>query len=586
VAFIFLIVNSMPANKHLRVALLLMGSLLLYGYVIPQNAHPYRSFFNDVLALAGLLSAFLYLAWMSSKTQVKLQIPSVVILPIALVVVICLQAWKGFVLFPADIIYPILYLISSAIALIVGATCAAYEDGLEQLGYALAITFVLAGLFSFFVQIFQLLNAGWPWLVAPVDHSASIRPYGNLRQPNLLALLLCFAIASVWYLYVMKKLKSGSAYGLAALFLIGIVLTQSRMTWIVLPLFVVLNWRQPPATPKIPRWVLVSLLFLFIVLTLVTPMLLGLTGIHIASTASRASQTSVRLILWKQALFISQLHPWTGAGWFQFGSHQAMIADLFGSTEVSDYAHNILLNLGTEIGWPLTILICVAALYWFVRCGVGKWSNVQVRFMILMISSVAVHSMVEFPLWFACFLMPFAVMIGAVHSQTMGVHAVGIGRKFTAMLLVTTLGLFSWIFFDYSRLVKGFEALNHQNEWNAEWHESIKKSDYSFVPQYFDYLHIVEVKIYPGMPNSDIRFIQRVALRFAFPPILARLAMAYAYNQQPNEALHTLIVSRQLNSNSYPDTYDEWLEFAKNNPKYFADIVNRLPKPDRTGIAE
>ena len=585
-AFIFLIANLMPANKHLRLALLLMGSLLFYGYVIAYNAHPYRSFFNDALAVAGVLSAFFYLAWMAPRTQVKIQIPNAVILPILLVAVICLQACKGSILFTADIIYPVLYLICVSIALIVGATCAAYEDGLKQLGYAFAITFVFAGLFSFFVQFFQLFNIGWPWLVAPLDHSASIRPYGNLRQPNLLALLLCFSIASVWYLYVMKKLKPAPAYVLAVLFLIGIVLTQSRMTWIVLPLFVVLNWRQPLDTPKISKSALISLFVLFIVLTLATPILLGLAGIQFDSVASRASQTSARLTLWKQALLISELHPWFGAGWFQFGAHQVMVADLFESTEVSDYAHNTVLNFAAEIGWPLTILISAGALYWFFRCCVEKWSNIQVRFMTLVILSVAVHSMVEFPLWFAYFLMPVAVMIGAVHSQAMKVQALGIWRKFTAVLLVITLGLFSWIFFDYVRLANGFDALNHQNEWNTEWHEKIKKNDYSFVPQYFDYLHIVEVKIYPGMPASDIRFIQRVALRFAFPPILTRLAMAYAYNQQPNEALKILIVSRQLNLNSYPDTYSEWVDFAKNEPKYFADIVNRLPKPDAPELAE
>ena len=563
-----------------------MGFLLFYGYVIAYNAHPYRSFFNDALALAGVLSAFFYLAWMSSKTQVKIQIPNVILLPIALIVVICLQTWSGSILFSADIIYPILYLICAVIALIVGATCAAYEDGLKQLGYALAMTFVLAGMVSFFIQIFQLLDIGWPWLVAPLDHSTSIRPYGNLRQPNLLALLLCLSIASVWYLYVMKKLKSYAGYGLVVLFLIGIVLTQSRMTWMVLPLFIMLNWSQPPDTPKVSKSVLILLLVLFIVLTLVTPVLLGLTGIQIDSVASRASQTSVRMTLWKQALLISELHPWFGAGWFQFGSHQVMIADLFESTEVSDYAHNTVLNFAAEIGWPLTLLICAGALCWLIRCCVKKWSNIQVRFMTLMMLAIAVHSMVEFPLWFAYFLMPFTVMVGAVHSQTMGIQVIGIYRKFTVALLIITCGLFSWIFIDYVRLVTGFEALNHQNNWNAEWHEKIKKSDYSFVPQYFDYLHIVEVKIYPGMPVSDIRYIQRVALRFAFPPILTRLAMAYAYNQRPDEALKILIISHQLNLNSYSRTYGEWVYFARSNPKVFADIVNQLPKPADAVIAK
>lgn len=576
----------MPANRHLRIALLLMGLLLLYGYTIPRNAHPYRCFFNDALAVAGVLSAFFYLAWISTKTNIKIQIPKIVILPFLLIVVIFLQASKGFILFPADIIYPVLYLICTAIALIVGATCAAYEDGLNQLANALAITFVLAGLFSFFVQIFQLFDIDWPWLIAPLDHSSSIRPYGNLRQPNLLALLLCFSMISVWYSYITKKLKPGPAYGLAVLFLIGIVLTQSRMTWIVLPMFVALCWRQPSATPKLSRSALASLLLLFIVLTVAAPTLLNSLGIHIDSTTNRASQTSVRLTLWKQAMLMSELHPWLGIGWFQFGSHQAMLADSFEPTEGSDYAHNTLLNFAAEIGWPLTILIFAGGLFWFYRCCIGKWSNIQVRFMTLLMLSVAVHSMVEFPLWFAYFLMPFAVMIGAVHSQTMAVETVVIWRKFIAPLLVITIGLFTWISMDYARLVNGFAALNHQDEWNANWHEKIKKSDYSFVPQYFDYLHIIEVKIYPGMPVSDIQFIQRLALRFSFPPILARLALAYAYNQHPNEALQILMVSRQLYLNNYPNTYREWGEYAKNDPKYFAEIFRQLPEPGRTEVAK
>ena len=148
------------------------------------------------------------------------------------------------------------------------------------------------------------------------------------------------------------------------------------------------------------------------------------------------------------------------------------------------------------------------------------------------------------------------------------------------LLLIFSLVALALISWDYDRVVKGFVALEWQQAGKTRGVGSTVKPEITLFPQYYDYFQVAKISIKPGMQPADIQFIERNSLRFAFTPILSRLALAYAENNRPSEALLVLEVIQKLNGHNYPETYRDWEGFSHNNKGDFTEIFGRMPKPD------
>lgn len=566
----------MLSQHQLSRAHLLLGVFIALSFVIPTHLHPYRTFYQDAFAIFGVLLTFAFMAAMAGK--IEWRIPSAVFVPLGLIVVIAIQTANGLILYSADMVFPVIYFLCLILALILGATLAMQEDGLTKLAILFACTFLAVGVVCVVFQHVQVagINA-WPF-INPVLFHDNQRPFANVAQPNLLALVLCFSVVSVWYLYLKNYLRPRLAIAFVLYLLWGIALTQSRIAWIILPMFVVLCWKQPAdSSAKISKLLLLILPIIYIAFVLCSSQLLADLGITSATVGQRAGQTSIRLVLWQQAWKMSVMRPWLGVGWYQFGPNQVTISTMFKPSEYAEYAHNIVLNFAAEIGWPLTLLLCAATLYWFYFCCIRRWNNLQVRFISLMLLAIGVHSMVEFPLWDAFFLMPLGLMVGALHTEKLGWETISINRSWIiapVLASVIAMGVISW---DYSRVVNGFVELVMVQRGQIKEGHNLNKPEWTLFPQFYDYFHIVNIKVQPAMSKEDIQFLERTSLRFGFMPVLSRLALAYAYNQRPREALRVLYVIERISPVEYDFVHTDWLGFAKTDPATFGEIAKRMP---------
>jgi len=563
-------------QKQFNMALAVFAALLFASFTYPPHFHPYRTYFQDAF---GIFSVILCIGYMACNSKATLRIPNAVIVPLALIVVIAVQTWNGFILYRIDMVFPVIYLICFAIALICGATLAMQEDGLKSLAFTFAWTFILIGVLSVLMQQVQVINLDWTPFLDPLSFTDTLRPYANVAQPNLLALLLCFSLISVWFVYLHFKLRYWAAFCIAVLLLWGLALTQSRIAWIILPLFLIICWRQPPHTARVSRLVLILLITLFAGFIFLVPVVFDLLGIAAQSVHERAGQTTVRLILWQQAWQMSLTHPWFGVGWFQFGPTQVATASFFAPAEYSEFAHNTLLNFAAEIGWPLTLLLSAGVIYWIYLCCIRRWDNLCVRYIGLMLVAISVHSMVEFPLWHGFVLMPFGVMVGALHVERIGWENLFVGRKWLLAFSVTAAVLFGGITWDYMRVVDGFTALKWIQEGKKTGVGSIDRPEFTLFSQYYDYFHLIKIDVNPGMSKEDMKFLERVALRNGFTPILGRLAIAAANNGRPAEALQALIVIQRLDGVDYPAVYENWRGYAAGSVALYGGIFHRMPKP-------
>jgi len=566
-------------NKQLNIVVGLFAFILFCSFIHPFHIHPYRNFYHDV---GAGLALFVGIGALCKISRIELSVPSSVLLPIGLAVFVGLQVINGFLILPMDGFFPIVEFLCLGMAMMFGATIAANPDGLRKLCFGFSWLFVLTGLVSLVFQHLQLSTADLMPFVMPIKRVISIRPYGNFGQPNILALIDCFALASVWWLYTNEGLRKWPAIGITVGILWGIALTQSRVAWVILPLFVLIScFQSQVGEVNVHRKVLLGLLLLFALMVLATPSFFSLCGSVVESVNERAAHTSVRLTLWQQAWKMSQMHPWFGIGWLQFSANQVMLASLFPPTELADYAHNIVLNFAAELGWPATVIILASSAYWFYVSCIKHWNDIQIRYIGLILIAIVVHSMVEFPLWNAFILIPFGVMVGAVHGKQLGIATLSLARAWMGIVAFGAVVAIVVACWDYQRVTDGFQSAYREQVLHQPDDGGTNKPEWTLFPQFFDYFRINKIAIYSGMPASDIEFLEKMSLNFGFPPVLERLALAYALNQRPAEAVQVLISSQRLNINYYPNTYALWGSYAKQNPAMFGQIFVSLPLPEK-----
>jgi len=530
-----------------------------------------------------VLAGLIYLACIQEG---KIRLPAILVLPLGLIIVIGLQTLNGLLLYPIDALFPVLTLLGFAAALILGATLAESGQGLPSIGVALGWTFIVSALISLICQHVQIANLdASPWVTLITNHHF-LRPFANLGQPNLLALLFSFSVASVWYLHLMRQLRAAPALLLIVLLLWGSALTQSRILWIIYPLFVVLFWKAPENTRPVPKMTLIGLAVLFAAMVFLVPLLIQFLGLNADNVLNRAGQTSARLILWKQAWSFSLLHPWFGAGWYQFGAEQIRYAQFFGTVDYADNAHNIVLNFADEIGWPLTVLVFSSAAYWFYVCCVRCWTSVQVRYLGVLLIATLFHSMVEFPLWYGFFSIPFALISGAVHRDRLGYKDVRVSRPLVILVALLSVAAILFICVDSVRAMQAFKSLDEDQPQvqraSGETVLPFARPTFTLLPQYYDYFALHRVHIAPDNARENIPLFQRQAQRFGFPPVLESLALLYAWDNHPDQAVMILIKIQRLYDNGsgeYAVVYSHWETLATADPVYFGAIVQRLPRP-------
>ena len=243
------------------------------------------------------------------------------------------------------------------------------------------------------------------------------RPYGNLGQPNHLAMLLLLGlVGAVWAL---QRQRIGTI-GLSLIVgFVGtaLVATQSR-TAIVAALFVVL-WlacaHSRSGLQVAPR-ALVAAGIAFVTLTFAWPGLLQTIDVNVSRGTTEMTEQGTRPTLWPSFVVAALRSPWIGYGWNQVVVAQGEVAASRPAFhELLDHSHNLVIDLVLWNGAPVGLLIIAALVWWFARQMRAARTPAQALLLAALVA-VIVHAMFEYPLSYAYFLLPSALMIGALEG--------------------------------------------------------------------------------------------------------------------------------------------------------------------------
>ncbi|PJC04285.1 MAG: hypothetical protein CO069_04070, partial [Gallionellaceae bacterium CG_4_9_14_0_8_um_filter_60_335] len=153
-----------------------------------------------------------------------------------------------------------------------------------------------------------------------------------------------------------------------------------------------------------------------------------------------AASGSIRLHLWREAGLIFAQYPLFGAGFGQFAwQHLLLAAELHnpGVSGLYNNAHNIVFQLAAETG-----LAGLAVL--FVTLGLWAWQAFVRRAQFTpehwwgyaVLAVLAIHSLLEYPLWYAYFIGIAAFLLGAFDETGHRLELRRMGRFSVAAILV------------------------------------------------------------------------------------------------------------------------------------------------------
>jgi len=331
-------------------------------------------------------------------------------------------------------------LLAAAVAAAAGAWAATRPDGPRAFG-TFGAAWALTGLACAAVAVVQVFAppASESWWIARSGIPG--RAVGNLRQPNHLATVLLWALTGLvaWQQARhavgtaampaeagpqgparKRGMERAATLALVAALMLALVLSGSRTGLVGVALLAAwgLLDRRLAWPARLPL--------------LAAPPLCALawggvswwSAVH--GTALGAQQrlaegdiSASRFGIWSDTWALVQQHPWAGVGWGQFNF--AWSLSPFPKRPVSffDHTHNLPLQWAVELGLPATVALLALALWglwraWRRSQGPGAGEGAA-RCALMMVLVVGLHSLLEYPLWYAHFLLPAAFAWG--HAQ-------------------------------------------------------------------------------------------------------------------------------------------------------------------------
>jgi hypothetical protein len=325
---------------------------------------------------------------------------------------------------PASIGWGMLGVVAAASFAIVSGSALPRTEGVRVLR-ALAVALTAAGLLNALISCAQVFLPWMPDGDVIARSSLSGRATGNLRQPNHLASLLLWSLIGAAALRELKVWGARAMVASTFVLVFALVLSGSRtgvLGTLLLALWGLCDRRLAPSSRR--------LLLLLPLVTLV--MWLALSAWAHATSQAFAVDTRImpgngdisssRFAIWSNTVAMIVRHPWTGVGFGEFNLAWTLSAFPHRPTAFFDHTHNLPLQLIVELGLPLGLLVVALLLLSLVRAGRAAWTcdgegGIAKRAAFMMVLTIGVHSLLEYPLWYAYFLLPAALAWGLALSQ-------------------------------------------------------------------------------------------------------------------------------------------------------------------------
>jgi O-antigen ligase len=514
--------------------LLLLTFLSGLGWLIPNHYLPWLAAWGD-----GASIAWLFLCGIAALTQCKgFEIKtSRLLLSFLLVAMatIFLQTALGKIMFRGDGLMAALYVAVFFISIVLGF--ALKSEHLSVVWNGILWGWIAAASISVFIGVNQWLGVVQLGIFG-VDLSQNMRPFGNLAQPNNFCTICFIGLCSTLLIRHRTGLHGAPSVLLAAIMLLGMASSQSRtgiLQILLLLLALLIFGRRLNSRVSNPVALLAgggAILLSFFWREISSFLLLPLPREFALDAGG-----SVRLSYWWAMTRAVLEQPIWGYGWNQVGMAQQYIAlNVIPLNVYFDHAHNIVLDLLLWSGVPVGVVLIVVFCRWLIKT-VKSAVDFERLMMLVFLGGVLVHGMLELPLEYAYILVPVGLMIGRLDEDVSGVV---ISRKGLIGFFALMGVVFLFVSIEYFKMEEGMRTLRIESAKIGVSGIKTTPPQSTLLDQLEAFQQFAATEAKAGMSEKEIERMRKVALRYGYPPVLFRYALALGLNGDPEEALKAL----------------------------------------------
>ncbi len=422
-------------------ALACLAAMVSLPFLQPKHYNPIPSFWSEWWAFAfGLAAAGLLLIRPSVWRPFGL--PAVAAIPLFFLVTALVQYFAGRWYFVEPWLLYSAYLLWAALLMLAGRSFIA-RRGLTPLADVLAAALLLGALANTAAAALQYHQTGFKsgWVFVRLGSV----PYSNLGQPNHFNHQLWLAIASLYYLHMRERCRLLIALPTLLLLLVAATMSTSKSILLYALMLTALasamHWMSSQNADAKKLWRLTLPLLPLVLLLQLAVTQLGIAGVSDLQFASQRMFNEVagyqlrwRLAqsAWDAFLQAPLLGKGIGSLPWQFFISNANFP-LGQGPAVAEHAHNLLLQLLAEFGIvPVTFMLIILtrwALAIAHQLRQGAW-RIEQWWLVSLLSIAAIHSMLEYPLWYSFFLGTVALLLGASDQSA---FALNNGRRGAAI---------------------------------------------------------------------------------------------------------------------------------------------------------
>ncbi len=540
--------------RHWHMAVL--GVLMLSGWMTTNHFTPWVSWHSE---LPFFLVAF-GASWIGvtrarhqpTRSKRVIEVPRIAFVLFALLAVVGWQLLRGQIPFAGTAAIVALYLCFAAICIAWGSASVGVQGmtaggaSSSLLAETLAWTLLINSICQVGIELAQVLRV-WEsneWIL----RSPGIRrPGGNLGQPNHLSTLLMMSIASVSYLYSLGRLSATSVGVALAYLFIGLAVTESR-TGLVCVFLIAAWWicRRSLISPGVHWASVLPFVALYLIVLMFWPDVFKALGGVLYEGSRIAVDGAIgdaRLTIWPQLLKASLQQPLWGWGVRNTAMAHSAVVDAYAQSLPLTYSHNLILDLAIWVGWPLTILISMAALYWlYTRALLVRSPLSWYGFALLL--PFLVHSLLEFPFAYAYLLFPALIGAGLVEAGAHRLRPIRLSTNMAIAALTLISAMATWSVVDYFRMESSFRATRFAMLRIGADHPPQERRRYVLLTQLEILNQSARGPLSPDMSEADIDALRLASEHYPWSGTRYRYAAALALNGQVVEAARQLRILR------------------------------------------
>jgi len=563
-------------------SLTMVGLMWFLPFIYYYHWYPLTTFYQEWLC--ALLGVFAMIPLTTRECWLKSDIPRVVQMPILLIAVVFVQVLLGKMAYPEQGLLYILYLLFAALMMLLGARLR-NRIGMEKLAIGLAIFLLLGAEISAVIGLLQHFRIDTP-LGALINPKTSSSVAGNLSQPNHLANYIFLGLISLSYLFHQGKVRHISAIFLGITLLFVLALSGSRSSWLYLFFFAALSWWWARRDVANRRLFLLSL-FAIAAFVLIHFLLLGANatwgGGGSTNTVARMLDSrplvSIRVHLWQAAGLMFINSPLFGVGFGQFALNHFQLMPEMQADGISGYfhnAHNLIFQVAAEAGLAGLIVLVVPLVIWL--AGLRRLAfTAHYWWASGILGVIAIHSMLELPLWHTFFLSIFALLLGAMDQTS---YRMNIGKTGQAgMVLILLFGLTTLIQLRNNyRAIEDVRVIQYSPNLDAEKFKILSAKllyvhDSLLMTPYAEFYMIINIEVTGERLKEKLAMSTRL-MKF-LPSGWVTYKHAYLLAQDGQLDLAENVLERAMRS--FPKDYGKarWqlVELAKKDPVHFSALL-------------